>query len=166
MKKASIFVIVVAFILSIFMISFYGLSVTTDHMKAYINSIEITHVTLVKDLKHVDYYWQGKDMTRRKQVRIDTSQQSNPFGLYIEYKTSPEDVPSTDFEFAIDSGNESYVVIEDGQEVEYKYAELNRNLVTISHTCVIRVSVSAKDGSGAGDSITLMCRDYGGKLDD
>ena len=84
MKKSSIFVIIVAFIVSIFIISNFGLSVRTDHMKSYIKSIDITHCLLM-DGKRVDYDWVGSGENKRKIARIDFSQQEGSIGLYINY---------------------------------------------------------------------------------
>ena len=161
MKKSSIFVIIVAFILSIFMISFYGLSVRTDHFTTYIRNVEITHCTVINDGSRVDYQWIGKDENRRKVARVDFSiGQGGSVGLYLEYNVQPEDIPNDQYEFEIIDGNETFEVIENEQPVEYHYADLIKNKLTINHVCSIKIALRALDGSGKEDSLTIICRDY------
>ena len=161
MKKSSIFVIIVAFILSIFMISFYGLSVRTDHFTTYIRNVEITHCTVINDGSRVDYQWIGKEENRRKVARVDFSiGQGGSVGLYLEYNVQPEDIPSDQYEFEIIDGNETFEVIENEQPVEYHYADLIKNKLTINHVCSIKIVLRALDGSGKEDSLTIICRDY------
>lgn len=170
MKKSSIFVLIIAFIVSIFIISNFGLSVRTDHMKSYIKSIAITHC-LTFEGKRIDYEWMGSGANKRKIVRIDSSQQEGSFGLYINYDVTRGDeidpILGQDFDFEIESGNESFIVIEDEKEVTYDYAEMlpNRNRLILNHICTIRLALKALDGSGKDDRLTIMYRDYGGALD-
>ena len=169
MKKSSIFIIIVAFIVSIFIISNFGLSVRTDHMKSYINNIDITHCLLM-DGKRVDYEWLGSGANKRKVVRVDFSQQEGSIGLYINYNveraSNVESILGEDFVFEIESGNETFEVIENEEVVTYNYADMlpNRNKLTLNHICTIRIVLKALDGSGKDDRLTVMCRDYGGNL--
>lgn len=169
MKKSSIFVIIVAFIVSIFIISNFGLSVRTDHMKSYINNIDITHCLLV-DGTRVDYDWVGTGESKRKVARVDFSQQEGSVGLYINYNVTRssdvEPILGEDFAFEIESGNDTFDVIVDEEVVTYNYAEIlpNRNKLTLNHICTIRIALKALDSSGKEDRLTIVCRDYGGNL--
>ena len=161
MKKSSIFVIIVAFILSIFMISFYGLAVRTDHFTTYIRNVEITHCTVINDGSRLDYQWVGKEENRRKVARLDYAiGEGGSIGLYLEHTVEPETIKSDQYEFEIVDGNETFVVIENEEPVEYYYAELIRNKLTINHPCSIKIVLRALDGSGKEDSLTIICRDY------
>ena len=163
MKKSSIFVIIVAFILSIFMINFYGLSVRTDHFTTYIKNVEITHCTIMNNGSRLDYQWVGKEENRRKVARLDYAVGGGgSIGLFIEHTIDPIDTDRSLYEFEIVDGNEKFVVIENEEPVEYYYAELapKSNKLTINHTCSIKVTLRATDGSGKEDSLTIICRDY------
>ena len=161
MKKSSIFIIIVAFILSIFMISFYGLSVRTDHFTTYISNVEITHCTVINDGSRLDYQWVGKEENRRKVARLDfTIGNGGSVGLYLEHTVEPNTIGSDQYEFEIVDGNEKFVVVENEEPVEYYYAELIKNKLTINHVCSIKIVLRALDGSGKEDSLTIICRDY------
>ena len=161
MKKSSIFVIIVAFILSIFMISFYGLSVRTDHFTTYIKNVEITHCTVINNGSRLDYQYIGKGENRRKVARLDFAiGEGGSIGLYLEHTIEPDTIPSDQYEFEIVDGNEKFVVIVDEEPVEYYYAELVKNKLTINHPCSIKIVLRALDGSGKEDSLTIICRDY------
>jgi len=157
MKKSSIFVIIVAFILSIFMISFYGSSVRTDHFTTYIRTLEITHLTIINDGSRLDYQMLGE----RKVARFDYAiGGGGSIGLYIEHTVEPDSIGTDQYEFEIVDGNETFVVMENEVPVEYHYAELMKNKLTINHACSIKVVLRALDGSGKEDSISIICREY------
>lgn len=161
MKKSSIFVIIVAFVLSIFMINFYGLSVRTDHFTTYIRNVEITHCTVINNNSRLDFQYVGKEENRRKVARLDFSiGQGGSVGLYLEHTVEPDDIGSDQYEFEIVDGNETFVVTEGDQQVEYYYAELIRNKLTINHVGSFKIKLRALDGSGQEDSITIIARDY------
>lgn len=171
MKKASVFIFIVVFLLSIFVINFYGLSVRTDHMKRYVNDVEITGVSLANDGTWIDYDWFGKGDNRRKVVKIDISKQEMPFGIYIEYEIKPEDIGYENFEFAIDSDVGTYpatIIDDEGHEVIVDMPRatinsstglMNRNLITVYAECSFRVVLRSTDGSVQSDTINLWCLD-------
>jgi len=168
MKKASIFILIVMFLVSIFVINFYGLSIRTDHMKQYIHKLEITHLSLASDGTRLDYEWVGKGENKRKVVKIDISERERPFGLYIEYIINPEEGDFYDFlEFAIDSDVGTYQEKDEygnpfgpaypRAEISSSTGVINRNLVTIYEECTFRVALRATDGSGQSDTINIWC---------
>lgn len=152
MKKSSIFILVVTFLLSIFLVSFYGLQIRDEHMKRYFTKAEILDAQVIE--------FEGEKL---KYIIYDFDKQKAPSSLYIEYSVTPEDVTDSEgYEFIITSGNGTF--IED--EIEYPFAEITKNRVTFYKACDITVMLRTTDGSGLSDSVIIFCNDITDVEDD
>lgn len=143
MKKSSIFILILTFLLSIFLISFYGLQVRDEHMKRYFTKAEFTN-TEVMEFGGQQY----------KYLVHQFDPENAPSVLYLEYIVTPEDVTESEgYEFVIVGGNATFI---DGGE-EYPYAEINKDRVTFYHECDITVMLRTTDGSGLSDQVIIYC---------
>ena len=147
MKKTSIFVIFVSFILSIFLISFYGLAIVDDHMKAYISSVEI-----------LSYDVSIYEKTNQKIKNVSLDEETGIAQIYIDYSVKSnnhEDASLYDYcEFTILSGNGEFEL----DNITYPYAEINKSRLTFYHQTAIKVMLSTTDGSNKTDFCLFVCK--------
>lgn len=154
MKKSSIFVLIVTFIISIFLINFYGLSVRTDHMKSYIKNVSMDSLTLINTGESIEFKTAGKIKYARVNFALA---EEGSLSFFIEHTIDPETAESDTYEFVILSGNEEFEVIEDEEVRTYYYAELAKNKLVINHVCSLVIELRALDGSGRSDKVTIIC---------
>ena len=143
MKKSSVFILFLTFLLSIFLISFFGLQVRDEQMKRYFTRCEFVNTQVME--------FGGKEV---KYLVHEFDPENAPSLMYLDYVVEPEDsTDSEGYEFVIVGGNGTF--IED--EVEYPYAEINKDRVTFYHECDITVMLRTTDGSGLSDQVIIYC---------
>ena len=134
-------------------------------MKSYIKGVSIDALTYVSTDKTVECK-KPKPESPYKRARLDFSlAEDGRLVLFIEHTINPDSTTSDLYEFEITSGNEEFPVVENDETVMYHYAEISKNRLTIYHICSIQLELRALDGSQQSDSVTIICREYDGKLD-
>ena len=101
MKKSVLFIIGVIYFISIFVVSFFGMSISIDQFKVYINKVEITNY------QEIDPYY-GKTTF----LEFDDLEGAS---FFVEYKVGPENATNksalkfslTNNVFIDEFGNES-----------------------------------------------------------
>lgn len=147
MKKSSTFLLIVAFIISIFFISSMGIAASNSHMKKYFTKVEITDCKVIKGA--------GGDR-KIASVQFDSDGET----IYeIKYRLTPDpetgDVTEADaFEFRFDNDGGTHL---DGEGNEQPNAILNKNIVTFLAKTTVVVRLQTLDGSNCYDRITIYC---------
>lgn len=161
MKKSSIFILLVTFIVSIFMISFYGGSIRNDQFKRYFDDAEILYFEQMKEdgtLQKIDIREESIGKKTLRYSVIELNQYDGIAQVYIKYSVTPEDVTDSDgYEFVITSGNGTFDVVEHGETITYNYVDINKNEMTFRHECSIRLCLRTTDGSGIARYVTIIC---------
>ena len=154
MKKSTTFLLIVAFIISIFFVSTMGVAAYNSHMKSYFKDVEIINCQTIKQPGGVYKY-----------DRVTF----NPDGdtIYkIDYKLTPDQSKVTEqdaFEFIFDDDGGSHVVIENGEPKNSPNAILNKNIVTFLYidpekkSTSVTVRLQTLDGSNKYDTISIIC---------
>ena len=151
MKKTSIFILLVTFLSSIFLVSFFGIKVVDDQFKSYIQSVEILTYSGRKPSSGEKFYI----------YEFDESKDRNY--IVIDYKVvfEREEVSEAGLiEFEIISGNKTFKP--EGSDEEIPYAEFygQGNVLSFNHECAVtvRLKTTAKDGRGCYDDCQFICR--------
>jgi len=137
MKKSSVLILIVTFILSIFLITFYGGASSDEHMKVYFNTVEI-----------LDYRpLPNGDGTYTKLIMVDFDTTESVGYTYINYRISPEDATeSTAYKFKAVDGDVDLVTI-------------NGNRVEFSAPGSAIIWLMTTDNSNLHDSCLVICRE-------
>lgn len=147
MKKTSIFVVLITFLASIFLISFFGAKVIDEQFKAYVASVEITTFTGKKPSTGEKYYIFTFDEEAENFVSID-----------YEVKFTREGVSEEGLiEFAIISGNSTFE--EEGETYDAVTLIGRGNVLLFNRPAAVTVELrsSAKDGRGCRDICQFIC---------
>ena len=147
MKKTSIFIILVTFLASIFLVSFFGAQVIDEQFKSYIRNVEITTFTAKKPSSGEKYY-------------ILTYEEGGDNFVSIDYEVtfSREGVSEEGLiEFAIISGNSTFE--QDGETYDKAVLQGRGNVLYFNAPCAVTVEIrsSSKDGSGCSDRCQYIC---------
>ena len=146
MKKSSVFILLLSFILSIFIISFFGLQVRDEHMKRYFTKVEFINVEVIPD-------------TDIKIIDIELNEDDGIGYFYITYgeyyHVVPEDATDSDgYEFVIISDVPTY---EDEHGNELPLVEIHANKVMFYGECAVTVMLRTTDGSSLSDTLLIVC---------
>lgn len=146
MKKTSIFVVLITFLASIFLISFFGAKVIDEQFKTYVASLEITTFTGKKPSTGEKYYIFTFDEEADNYVSIDYEVEFTRKGV------SEEGL----IEFAIISGNSTFE--EDGETYD-AVTFYGQNVLVFYKPATVTVELrsSAKDGRGIRDVCQYIC---------
>ena len=152
MKKSSIFLLLVAFFISIFIISSLGTATSSEQMKHYFKSVRIINC------EEIDM---GNGQVL-KYIEMDFDQQTGDPYVYIDYELNPDPSEVTEkdaFEFVFASEVPTFDY-EDPITHETKTMEMcsiYKNVVTFYHECAITVTLQTTDGSRLHDSVLIIC---------
>ena len=141
MKKSVIFLIAIIYLVSIVIVTFFGMQIAIDQFKVYMTRIEITNeYKMIDDEKYII-------------IKFDTVQGYT--SIFIDYETAPDNASNPEkISFRI-SGNE-YVDSEGNVTI---YATVTDNgEVTFTRPGQVVVTVSTEDGSRLSDSVNILCR--------
>ena len=149
MKKSIIFIILVTFVVSIFILSSFGTSSDTSQLKHYFQSVEIINVEVIDiGTKKIKY------------VEVDFDEEFGETYYYIDYVINPDSTEVTEqdaFEFVITSDVPTFDY-DDGHEIIQKpCATIYKNVVTFYAECSVSVTLQTTDGSRLSDSVTIIC---------
>lgn len=149
MKKTSIFLLLVTFLASIFLVSFFGAKVIDEQFKNYIRSVEILTYTGIKPSSGEKYYLTEFKENEENYVTID-----------YNVTFSREGVSEAGLiEFVILGEMKTFVIEETGEEKPY--AEfISQSVLMFNHPCVatVRLRTTNDDGSGHYDDCQFICR--------
>ena len=149
MKKSAIFIILVTFVVSIFILSSFGTSSDSSQLKHYFETVEIINVEVI-DL----------GSTKIKYVDIDFDVENGETYYYIDYviNPDPEEVTEQDgFEFVITSEIPTFEYDTGSGIIQKESATIYKNVVTFYAECSVSVTLQTTDGSRLSDSVTIIC---------
>ena len=141
MRKSVIFVIAIIYIVSMAIVTFFGLRTRVDQFRVYFASISITNYdTMI-----------GKN--KYKTIKFDETEGYS--SVFISYKYSPENVSYPDaVKFSLT--NNTYTDEHGNVTV---YAEVTQfGEIVFYKKAAVTVWVEAKDGSAIKDSMLVICK--------
>ena len=149
MKKSSLFVAIVGFLVSVFLISLFGGAVRDDQFKIYFENVSILTYDII--LK-------GEGGTEHKFKEVIFDEDLGETKIAIDYEIKPESATNTSaYEFIIADGNEQFD-IGDASHTMMDCATIEKNILTFYHPVSIKVMLRTTDGSALSDFCTFICK--------
>lgn len=140
MKKSTIFIIAVIYLLSIYVVTLFGMKIKVDQFEILMEKIEITTYD-EKDIKGI----------KTKNIVFDENVEYTSFQL--DYTYSPTNATHPDQVKFIISGN---IKKKNGEEVTIaSVTSFGKVIFTNPGTVTVKILVS--DGSGVNDTIRISC---------
>ncbi|MCD8209650.1 MAG: hypothetical protein LUC31_02405 [Coprobacillus sp.] len=144
MRKSSIFILIVALLVSVVVITFFGKAIEMSQFKVYMESITITNVepTILggREFKMMNFYF-------------DYSKEFNSF--FVEYEWTPDDATEPGSVMFYLTGD-TYTDSETGEVTTYAQISANGELL-FWQPAVVTVYVVTTDGSQLSDSMMVVC---------
>ena len=141
MKKSVIFLIAVLYLISIVVVSFFGLQISVDQFQVYMTSLSIT--------SYDQLVYQNKYLT------INFNDSEGYASVVIEYDYAPSNASYPDgVTFSL--SNNTYTD-EQGNTGYYAQVSQAGEVVFFSRRAV-RLTITTTDGSKLSDSVTIVCR--------
>lgn len=167
MKKSSVFVMIIVFIVSFFAISFLGLAPRDDQFRIRFTDCKITGFQDAETGEMVEYEEIQSGKKTKKLLVTYFSQEKGILELYIKYELTPkpEEVTTGDaFEFTLDDRAKQEFVGDDG--ITYPYAmiaeeagvgdfKIRKPAVKIYHPCRLTLRMRTIDGNPSEDTVTI-----------
>lgn len=155
MRKTSIFVILISFLISVFLITFYGLTIRDEHMKVYITHAEILTCDNLEQARK-----EGKD--KRKRLTFDEESGSTQIFIDLEIEPSATTESSAyELKFVTNETEEhgksyiNYIYVEGERE---PLAELLNTSLTFYRPGTVKIQLHTTDGSEISDFCTFICK--------
>ena len=141
MKKSVIFLIGVLYIISIIVVTFFGLQATIDQFQVYMNSISITsYDQIVNDNKY---------------LIVNFNDTEGYTSVFIEYDYTPSNATHPDrVSFSLVSNT---YVDENGETAYYAQVSATGEVVFYARRTV-KLVITTTDGSKLTDSLMIICR--------
>ena len=167
MKKSSVFVMIIMFIVSFFAITFFGLAPKDDQFRIRFTDAKITGFQDAESGEQIDYQEIQTGKSVKKILVTYFPQEKGILELYIKYVLTPDpsEVTTADaFEFTIDERGNGEFVGDDGNTYPYAMIaeeagigdlKIRKHAVKIYHTCKINLRMRTIDGSAHEDLVTL-----------
>lgn len=141
MKKSVIFLIAIIYLVSIVVVTFFGMKISIDQFEIIMKGIEITTYTGINN--------QGT-----KFLRLNLNDEGYASAI-IEYDYEPENATHPDrVKFTL-TGNKG-IDKETGEEKVYATIS-DRGELLIFNQCAFFVTLTANDGSGVKDELYVRC---------
>lgn len=141
MKKTVIFSIAIIYLISIIVVTFFGMQSRLDQFQVYMTKIEITSYDQV--------------VNGNKYTFVDFNDDEGYASMFIEYTYAPDNASYPDkVSFSL-SGN-TYID-ENGETAYYAEVSANGEIVFYSRKAVV-LTIRTTDGSSLSDSVTIICR--------
>ena len=138
MRKSVLFLLGVLYLVSVVVVTFFGIQARMDQFKVYITSLEITNeeVTL--------------NSNNDKVVKLVFKQNEETVSFWVETKVEPSNATNKQLEYILSDSNgnpmsEEKVVVSDKGEVVFKMP------------CLTYLRVNTTDGSSLHESLILSC---------
>lgn len=141
MRKSVLFLILVIYLISVVVVTFFGMKARMDQFQIYMNRIEITSF----DQKV------GDD----KYLIVKYNETEGYTSLFIEYEYGPTEATFPEkIKFTL--SNNTYV--DDDGNTQY-YATISQmGELTFFKKKAVKVTLTTMDGSKLSDTVTVICR--------
>ena len=155
MRKTSIFIVLISFLISIFLITFYGLTVRDEHMKVYVTNAEILTC---------DNLEQARKEGVEKRKRLSFDEETGSTQIFIDLNIEPSaTTESNAFELNFVTNEtkqvgKSYInyIYVDGEK--QPLAELLNSSLTFYRRGAVKIRLHTTDGSEIQDFCTFVCK--------
>ena len=135
MKKTIIFSIAIIYLVSIIVVTFFGMQSRLDQFQVYMTDIEITSF--------------DQEVNGNKYLFVDFNDEEGYASVFIDYDYAPDNATHPDrVSFSL-TGN---TYTDDNGETAY-----NGEVVFYSRKAVV-LTIRTTDGSSLADSVTIICR--------
>lgn len=146
MKKSILFVSIIMFLVSVFLISSFGGAIRDDQFKNYFTNVEI-----------LTYEEDTYEQIGIKIYRVMFDAEAGETKVSIDYKVNPVDATdSSAYAFSIVDGNEQFDIGDDEHTMK-DCATLEKNILAFYHPVSVRVMLKTTDGSDLSDFCTFIC---------
>ncbi|MCD8209708.1 MAG: hypothetical protein LUC31_02700 [Coprobacillus sp.] len=145
MKKSSLFLIVIIYIVSIVAITFFGQSIEMDQYKVYMSDIWISNESEIVS---------GSDNIRN--INITFNDDEGWGGIILHYEFLPEDATDSDAVKWSLYGNTG-ILADTGEEVVIADID-GKGEVVFHRRGMVTAYVTTTDGSNLVDSVRITCR--------
>lgn len=146
MKKSVIFTIAIIYLMSIFIVTLFGMKIKVDQFEIYMSDLQITNYDKI-----------NKKGIKTKTLYFDT-ETDEYISFFIEYEYKPENISYPEkVRFSL-SGQVQIFANASGDPEEIEIATVNANgQVVFTHIGEVTAKVYATDGSGKSDIMILSC---------
>ncbi len=140
MKKSVIFLIAVIYLVSIVVVTFFGLQVSMDQFQVYMTSINITTYSQL--------------VNENKYLIVDYDETEGYTSVFIEYDYGPSNATYPD---RVNFTLVDNTYIDDNGETHY-YAEVSPNGEVVFYSPkTVKLFINTTDGSKLTDSVIIIC---------
>ncbi len=140
MKKSVIFLIGILYIVSIVVVTFFGLQPSIDQFQIYMNSISISNYDSI--------------ISGRKYIFLEYDEVEGYSSVTIEYEYGPTNASYPDRVSFTLTGN----TITDAEGNTITYAVVNNyGEVVFTSRGTVRLTITTADGSRLSDVVTIRC---------
>ena len=140
MKKSVIFLIGVIYVLSIVVVSFFGMQPAVDQFKVYMTDIEITNYTTIAN--------------GEKYITLDYNEIEGITRVDLEYSYSPDNASYPNSVKYTITGN----TYKDSKGDVVTFATVSSTgSVEFLEPGIVTVTITATDGSKVSDSVKIIC---------
>lgn len=140
MKKSVIFLIGVIYVLSIVVVSFFGMQPAVDQFKVYMTDIEITNYTTIAN--------------GEKYITLDYNEIEGITRVDLEYSYSPDNASYPNSVKYTITGN----TYKDSKGDVVTFATVSSTgSVEFLEPGLVTVTITATDGSKVSDSVKIIC---------
>ena len=140
MKKSVIFLIGVIYVLSIVVVSFFGMQPAVDQFKVYMTNIEITNYTTIAN--------------GEKYITLDYNEIEGITRVDLEYSYSPDNASYPNSVKYTITGN----TYKDSKGDVVTFATVSSTgSVEFLEPGIVTVTITATDGSKVSDSVKIIC---------
>ena len=144
MKKTTIFIIAVVYLLSIYVVTLFGMKIKVDQFEIYVEKIEITTYDTI-DIDNVK---------RKSLVWNDNTENT----FFVDYSYSPKNATQSDkVKFSIVCDKETAII--DGEEKQVPIAMITDfGKVVFNYPGLATITVFVPGGFRASDTLRVSCR--------
>lgn len=142
MKKSVFFIIGIVYLMSVVVVTFFGMKINIDQFTKLLTKIEITNYSEI--IGNTKYIFFDFDELRENTVKI-------------EYTYAPENADYPDKVSFYISENPDNIKPSANQENPSMLPFMNMNEVVFTAPGTATIVVRAQDGSGCSDMVTVIC---------
>lgn len=145
MKKSVIFIISVLYLLSIFIVTMFGMKIKVDQFEIYMSDLQITNYDKI-----------NKKGNKTKTLYLENGQESVSFFIDYEYKPENASYPEK-IRFSLSGQHKIFAGENNDEPIEIAIVD-EKGWVVFVHIGEVTAKVYATDGSGKSDTIIISCR--------
>ncbi len=145
MKKSSLFIIIVVFLVSIVAITFFGQSIEMGQFKVYVTDLEITNETelIGDDIRNINLTW---------------NEEKGWTSVFVNYTYLPSDATDPSVSYYLDGAVRTDATTGEEVTVAEVFETTGTAEVVFYRQGYVTCYLTTKDGSNITDSVRITCR--------